>query len=152
METINDTPKKKPGRPKGSTKQKRKSSTPKGETRGNTPEAQEKVRATQFKPGESGNKSGWNFRKPTRQFREACHALMIEHGVKMLINLMWDAYENGDAEATLDIIKFVTSYAYGNPSAMANVDDPEVDDSKQTLLPKIVVSRDIALKETGTIA
>lgn len=129
------TVRKKPG-----PKKKKIDNTPK------TPEAKANVAKNQFKPGQSGNKSGWNFRKPTRQFREACHTMMTEHGIAMLINLMYDAYENKKADEVLDIIKFVASYSYGNPTNMKDVDDPEPTSiNSGSTLPQIVVSREAAL-------
>lgn len=99
----------------------------------------------QFKKGVSGNPDGWNFRKPTRQFREVCHTMIAEHGIKMLVNLMYDAYEKGNANEALDIIKFMTSYAYGVPTVMNMQDDPDPSTTKTNYQPQIIVARDIAV-------
>lgn len=129
--------KKKRGRPKKDGTE-RKDNTPK------TPEAAEKQKATQFQKGQSGNPGGANFKKQTLAFRESCHAMVHEHGIKMLVNLMYDAYENGKHEEALEIVKWMASMAYGTPRPMVDTDTES--QTKANALPTIVVSRDTLMQ------
>lgn len=124
---------KKRGRPK-------KDGTQRKDNKPKTPEAAENQKATQFQKGQSGNPGGTTMRRPTYQFRMQCHTLVQEHGVKMLINLMMDAYENGKHEEALDIVKWLATMAYGTPGQMVALDEPE--SQKNNTLPRIVVTKD----------
>lgn len=129
---------KKRGRPK-------KDGTQRKDNKPKTPEAAEKQKSTQFQKGQSGNPGGANFKKQTLAFRESCHALVHEHGIKMLVNLLYDAYESGKHEEALEIIKWMASMAYGTPRPMVDTDTES--QTKVSALPTIVVTRD-ALMQT----
>lgn len=105
-----------------------------------TPEAAQNQAKTQFPKGVSGNPGGTTMRRPTYQFRMQCHTLVQEHGVKMLVNLMLDAYENGKHEEALDIVKWLANMAYGTPGQMVALDEPE--SQKYSSLPSIVVTKE----------
>lgn len=112
-----------------------------------TPEAEANQAKGRFKPGQSGNKSGWNFRRPTREFREKCHDIMINSGMDILANLLTTAYNNNNLSDALDIIKFITSYAYGTPTPVPETDDPIPTEKEESKAPVIVISKDV-IKDT----
>lgn len=136
---MTDEVKKKPGRP-------RKDGTPRKDNAPKTETAAENQKKTQFTKGVSGNPGGANFRKPTLEFRGKCHSIVHEHGLAMLVNLMYDAYENGKHEEALEIIKWMAAMAYGTPRQMTDYESMEAQ-HKPTALPSIVVSRE-TLNET----
>ena len=111
-----------------------------------TAEGLAKCKQTAFKKGQSGNPGGLNFRKPTLEFRTRCHDVVAEHGLKMLVNLMYDAYENQKHEECLEIIKWMASMAYGTPKPMETFPEQE-ETNKGQLKPLIVVDRE-ALQNT----
>lgn len=110
-----------------------------------TPEAKANQVKGQFKPGQSGNVAGGNFRKKTREWREKCHDVMMRVGTEMTINILYDTYEKGNYKECLEIIKWMSEQAYGKPKEMADVDDAEVN-SLAGVKPIIAIDRTMMMK------
>ena len=109
---------------------------------------QPKSEATQFKPGQSGNPLGakLNFRKPTIDMRTRMHELITQAAMPMLVNLLYDSYEQKDRKDMLDIIKFMYSYAYGTPREIRDYEELDQAD-KPNNQSVIMISRDDLMRQ-----
>lgn len=128
---------KKRGRPKVS-----KTTTP-------APKKENKQTETQFKKGEpSANPNGArvNFRRPTIDMRTTMHNLIQQAAMPMLVNLLYDSYEQKDRKDMLSIIEFMFKYSYGTPREMHDYEELDNTNHNPSTNPIIMISREDLLK------